>query len=201
MPHIGSMKSADQPPTSSEHVKVSALSLPGILSIELRVHTDQRGFFVERYNEARFEQCGLPRFCQDNHSRSVPGTLRGLHYQARPAQGKLVGVIRGAIWDVVVDIRPGSPTYGRHLATELTDYDGRLLWIPAGFAHGFCVVGSEPADVIYKVDAPYEPTTEGGIVWSDPDLAIPWPVSQPTVSDKDRNLPSFSAYRQNPPRW
>ena len=182
-------------------MKVSPLSLPGIVLIELQVHTDRRGFFVERYNEARFERYGLPRFCQDNHSRSEAGTLRGLHYQVRPAQGKLVGVIRGAIWDVVVDIRPGSPTYGRHLATELRDCDGRLLWIPAGFAHGFCVVGSEAADVIYKVDAPYEPTTEGGIVWSDPVLAIPWPVLRPTVSDKDRNLPSFSAYRQNPASW
>jgi dTDP-4-dehydrorhamnose 3,5-epimerase len=195
------MKSVDRVPTSSEHVKVSPLSLAGIVLIELRVYTDQRGFFVERYNEARFEQCGFPRFCQDNHSRSVPGTLRGLHYQVRPAQGKLVGVIRGAIWDVVVDIRPGSPTYGRYLATELDDQNGRLLWVPGGFAHGFCVVGSQPADVIYKVDAPYEPTTEGGIVWSDPDLAIPWPVSQPTVSDRDRNLPSFGAYRQRPPLW
>src|SRR5262245_8741817 len=186
---------------SINHVKVSPLSLAGIVLIELRVHMDERGFFVERYNEARFEHYGLPRFCQDNHSRSVPGTLRGLHYQARPAQGKLVGVIRGAIWDVVVDIRPSSPTYGRYLTMQLGDRVGRLLWIPAGLAHGSCVVGSEPADVIYKVDAPYEPTTEGGIVWSVPDLAIPWPVSQPTVSDKDRNLPSFTTYRQNPPRW
>jgi len=182
-------------------VKISPLSLPGLLLIDLQVHTDRRGFFIERYNEARFEQSGLPRFCQDNHSRSVPGTLRGLHYQVRPAQGKLVGVIRGAIWDVVVDIRPASPTYGQHLGTELNDRDARLLWIPGGFAHGFCVVGSEPADVIYKVDAPYDAMTEGGIVWSDPDLAIRWPVSQPTVSDKDRNLPSFSAYRRNLPLW
>jgi dTDP-4-dehydrorhamnose 3,5-epimerase len=182
-------------------VKVSPLSLPGIVLIELRVHTDQRGFFLERYNESRFERCGLPRFCQDNHSRSVAGALRGLHYQVRPAQGKLVSVIRGAIWDVVVDIRPRSPTYGKHLVTELDDREARLLWVPAGFAHGFCVVGSQPADVIYKVDQPYEPKTEGGIVWSDPDLAIPWPVSQPIVSDKDRNLPGFSAYRENPPPW
>lgn len=194
------MKSVDVHPPS-ERVKISPLSLAGIVMIELQVHTDERGFFIERYNEARFEHYGFPRFCQDNHSRSLPGALRGLHYQVRPAQGKLVGVIRGAIWDVVVDIRPGSATFGEHLATELNDRDARLLWVPAGFAHGFCVVGSEPADVIYKVDAPYEPTTEGGIVWSDPDLAIAWPVSQPTVSEKDRNLPSFDAYRQNPPLW
>jgi dTDP-4-dehydrorhamnose 3,5-epimerase len=195
------MKFVDPSFVSSERVKISPLSLAGLLLIELEVHTDQRGFFIERYNEARFEQSGLPRFCQDNHSRSVPGTLRGLHYQVRPAQGKLVGVIRGAIWDVAVDIRPASPTYGQHLGTELNDRDGRLLWIPSGFAHGFCVVGSEPADVIYKVDAPYVPTTEGGIIWSDPDLAIAWPVSQPNVSDKDRHLPSFRAYQSNPAAW
>src|SRR3982751_5560646 len=195
------MKSVNTAFSAPAPVNISPLSLAGIVLIELQVHTDQRGFFVERYNEARFEQYGLPHFCQDNHSRSMPGTLRGLHYQVRPTQGKLLGVIRGAIWDVVVDIRPRSATYGRHLVTELDDRNGRLLWIPGGFAHGFCVVGSEPADVIYKVDAPYEPTTEGGIVWSDPDLAIPWPVSQPTVSDKDRNLPRFGEYRQNPAHW
>ena len=194
------MKSVDLP-RSSEHVKISHLSPAGVALIELQVHTDQRGFFMERYNEARFEQYGLPRFCQDNHSRSVPGTLRGLHYQVRPAQAKLVGVIRGAIWDVVVDIRPGSPTYGRHLATELDDRAGRLLWIPAGFAHGFCVVGSEPADIIYKVDAPYEPTTEGGIVWSDPDLRSHGRSRSQPSQIRIGILPSFSTYRQNPPPW
>jgi dTDP-4-dehydrorhamnose 3,5-epimerase len=182
-------------------MKVSNLGLSGVVLVELPVHRDERGFFVERYNEARFESHGFPRFCQDNHSRSAPGVLRGLHYQVRPAQGKLVGAIRGTIWDVVVDIRPDSPTYGRHLTMELNDRDGRMLWIPAGFAHGFCVVGSEIADVLYKVDAPYEASTEGGLLWSDPDLAIPWPVVEPTISDKDRKLPSFSAYRERPPQW
>jgi dTDP-4-dehydrorhamnose 3,5-epimerase len=182
-------------------VKVTQLSLSGISLVHLTVYDDQRGFFLERYNEARFDSGGFPRFCQDNHSRSVPGTLRGLHYQAEPPQGKLVGVIRGAIWDVVVDIRPNSPTYGRHLSVELNDRDGTLLWIPTGFAHGFCVVGSDAADVIYKVDAAYEPSTEGGILWSDSELAIPWPVSHPIVSEKDQNLPRFSAYRERPVNW
>jgi dTDP-4-dehydrorhamnose 3,5-epimerase len=179
-------------------MKISQLQLPGIALIELPIFRDDRGFFVERYNEAHFQAKGLPHFCQDNHSRSVPGTLRGLHYQHQPAQGKLVGVIRGEIWDVVVDIRPTSPTYGKHLTVELTDRDARFLWIPAGFAHGFCVTGREDADVIYKVDQPYTPSSEGGILWSDPELAIAWPITEPRVSERDKQLPRFSAYRAQP---
>lgn len=183
-------------------MRVSDLSLAGLKLIELAVHGDERGFFVERYNEARFGINGLPtRFVQDNHSRSAPRTLRGLHYQVRPAQGKLVGVIRGRILDVVVDIRPQSPTYGAHAASYLNDEDGRLLWIPPGFAHGFCVLGNEPADVLYKVDQPYERSTEGGIVWSDPDLAITWPFADPTVSERDQHLPPFHEYRRHPVEW
>src|SRR3954469_23419414 len=154
-------------------MKVSELTLEGVKLIEPALYADSRGFFVERYNEARFGSHGLPtRFFQDNHSRSMPGVLRGLHFQAAPPQGKLVGVIRGRIWDVVVDIRPTSATFGAHLATELNDTDGRLLWIPSGFAHGFCVLGDGPADVLYKVDHLYNRETEGGILWDDPDLAI-----------------------------
>ncbi|MQA30415.1 MAG: dTDP-4-dehydrorhamnose 3,5-epimerase [Luteitalea sp.] len=182
-------------------MNVEKLGLDGLILIELDVRTDQRGFFIERYNEGRFKAIGLPPFCQDNHSRSAPRTLRGLHYQVRPAQGKLVGVIRGAIWDVVVDIRPGSPTFGRTLSLELNDRDGRVLWVPAGFAHGFCVLGSEAADVLYKVDTSYEPATEGGILWSDPELAIPWPVADPIISPKDQKLPAFARYRAEPPAW
>jgi dTDP-4-dehydrorhamnose 3,5-epimerase len=183
-------------------VKVSDLPLAGLKLIELDVHADARGFFIERYNETSFSLNGLPvRFVQDNHSRSAPQTLRGLHYQVRPAQGKLVGVVRGAIMDVVVDIRPQSPTYGRHLSIPLDDDDGRLLWIPPGFAHGFCVIGAEPADVLYKVDRPYERSSEGGILWSDPELAIDWPVKNPTVSARDEKLPPFREYRQNPVEW
>jgi dTDP-4-dehydrorhamnose 3,5-epimerase len=124
--------------------------------------------------------------------------LRGLHYQTAPAQGKLVGVVRGRIWDVVVDIRPSSPTYGRHSAVELTDLNGRLLWIPAGFAHGFCVLGDEPADVLYKVDALYNPASEGGIRWDDPELGIAWPIERPVISARDQKLPSFAEYRHAP---
>jgi dTDP-4-dehydrorhamnose 3,5-epimerase len=179
-------------------MKISPLQLPGLALIELPTFRDDRGFFIERYNESRFQANGLPHFCQDNHSRSVPGTLRGLHYQRQPAQGKLVGVIRGEIWDVVVDIRPESPTYGKHLTVELNDREAHFLWIPPGFAHGFCVTGREDADVIYKVDQPYTPGSEGGILWSDPDLAIAWPIEHPRVSPRDQQLPPFSAYREKP---
>ena len=183
-------------------MKVSELTLEGVKLIEPALYADSRGFFVERYNEARFGSHGLPtRFFQDNHSRSMPGVLRGLHFQSRPAQGKLVGVIRGRIWDVVVDIRPRSTTYGRHLGVELAADTGALLWIPAGFAHGFCVLGTEPADVLYKTDSAYDPSSEGGILWSDPELAIRWPADNVTVSDRDTRLPSFGAYRQNPVSW
>lgn len=119
---------------------VTPLELDGIVLVQLAVHGDSRGFFTERYHQARFQQHGLPTaFVQDNHSRSAPGVIRGLHYQHAPPQGKLVGVTRGRIWDVAVDIRPGSSTFGRSVAAELSDMNGRLLWIPAGFAHGFCV--------------------------------------------------------------
>src|SRR5262249_20098129 len=149
-----------------------------------------------------FKRAGLPtRFCQDNHSRSAADSLRGLHYQTDPPQGKLVGVIRGRILDVVVDIRPKPSTYGPHLTAEWNGEEGRLLWIPRGFAHGFCVIGAEPADVLYKVDAPYERSSEGGILWSDPDLAIKWPLDNPIVSKRDGRLPLFAAYRESPPNW
>jgi dTDP-4-dehydrorhamnose 3,5-epimerase len=180
-------------------VKVERGAFDGLLLVTLDVYRDHRGFFVERYNEATFRQHRIPTsFCQDNHSHSVPGTLRGLHYQTSPPQGKLVGVVRGRIWDVVVDLRPQSSTYGQHLATELSGEGGQLLWIPAGFAHGFCVLGDEPAEVLYKVDAPYDPAGEGGILWSDPDLAIAWPTPDPIVSAKDRQLASFAQYREAP---
>ena len=183
-------------------MKVSDLPIADLKLIHLDVYADERGIFVERYNEAHFRANGLPtHFFQDNHSRSAPGTLRGLHYQVRPAQGKLIGVIRGTILDVVVDIRPNSLSYGAHVASYLNDQDGQLLWIPPGFAHGFCVIGSEPADVLYKVDSPYERSTEGGILWSDPDLAIDWPLKDPTVSTKDQSLPRFHQYRLNPVDW
>ncbi|HAR41608.1 MAG TPA: dTDP-4-dehydrorhamnose 3,5-epimerase, partial [Bdellovibrionales bacterium] len=158
--------------------------------IELSLYGDERGFFVERFHEERFHDAGLfAHFVQDNHSRSAPGVLRGLHYQVSPPQGKLVGVVRGAIWDVVVDIRPESPTFGQHYGVELSDMNGRLLWIPAGFAHGFCVLGESPADVLYKTDGIYNASTEGGITWNDPELKLPWPIANPIVSKRDQEQP------------
>jgi dTDP-4-dehydrorhamnose 3,5-epimerase len=178
-------------------VEVVSLPLSGLKLVRLDVFVDERGFFLERFNERRFEETGLPAaFCQDNHSHSLPGVLRGLHYQMTPPQGKLVGVISGRILDVAVDIRPESDTFGQHASTVLSAGDGRLLWIPAGFAHGFFVLGAEPADVIYKVDHPYNPRSESGILWSDPDLEIEWPTARPIVSQRDLNLPSFAEYCQ-----
>jgi dTDP-4-dehydrorhamnose 3,5-epimerase len=176
--------------------------IQGVMIVQLDVYGDDRGFFLERFNERAFQDAGLPAaYCQDNHSRSKPGVIRGLHYQTDPAQGKLVGVIRGRIWDVVVDIRPDSSTFGAHVATELTGESGRLLWIPPGLAHGFCVLGDEPADVVYKVDRPYSRTTEGGILWCDTALGIEWPLKNPIVSERDRRLQTFAEYRAHPPAW
>jgi dTDP-4-dehydrorhamnose 3,5-epimerase len=181
---------------SMNRMRVTHLPLKGLALVSLTVHRDVRGFFVERFQLERFREHGLPtRFLQDNHSRSHPGVLRGLHYQSDPGQGKLVGVIRGRIWDVAVDIRADSPTFGQSFGTELSDDNGRLLWLPAGFAHGFCVLGDEPADLLYKVDAPYRAAGEGGLHWADPDLAIAWPTREPVVSDRDAQLGSFAEYR------
>lgn len=183
-------------------MKVKPLNIEGLLLVELSVNGDVRGFFTERFKRSVFTELGLPTdFVQDNHSRSAPGVLRGLHYQVLPSQGKLVGVTRGKIWDVAVDIRPGSATYGQSFGVELSDMNGRLLWMPAGFAHGFCVLGNESADVLYKVDAEYNPSTENGILWSDPELAIRWPLSNPGLSERDSNLPSFQDYRAQPVDW
>jgi len=180
-------------------MRVKELSLAGLKLVELKVYGDDRGFFTERFSATKFVGLGIPaQFVQDNHSRSKPGVIRGLHYQTDPAQGKLVGIVRGRVWDVAVDIRKDSPTYGKWEAVELSDQNGRLLWIPAGFAHGFCVLGDEPADMIYKVDAPYSAKTEGGIRFDDPDLKVEWPVARPLVSNRDEVMPSFKDYSQNP---
>lgn len=183
-------------------MKVSDCPIKGLKIVELDVYGDARGFFVERYSKARFAEAGLPTdYLQDNHSRSAPGVLRGLHYQANPAQGKLVGVTRGAVWDVAVDIRPDSPTYGQHHGVELTGENGRLFWIPEGFAHGFCVLGDEPVDMLYKVTGLYNKAGEGGILYNDPDLSLDWPLKNPQLSDRDKNLISFAEYKKNPPTW
>lgn len=183
-------------------MNILSTPLQGLAVIELNVYRDSRGFFVERFNEEKFKAHGLPtHFPQDNHSRSIPGVIRGLHCQHTPPQGKLVGVLSGSIWDVAVDIRPESPTFGQHFGLELSAENGKLLWIPAGFAHGFCVLGNENADVLYKVSALYNPCSETGIAWNDKDFAIDWPVSNPIISERDQHMQSFAEYKLNPPKW
>ncbi len=170
-------------------------TIPDLKIIPLALHRDNRGFFVERYHADKFAGLGLKeKFVQDNHSRSNPGVLRGLHAQFDPPQGKLVGVMRGRIWDVAVDARPKSPTFGQHHALELTDENGLLFWIPAGFLHGFCVLGDEPADVFYKVSGVYKPGGEIGIRYDDPELNIPWPIKNPIISERDKGLMSWVEY-------
>lgn len=176
-------------------------NIEGLKIIRLGKKDDDRGFLIERFHAARFAAAGLPAFVQDNHSRSAPRVLRGLHYQYDPPMGKLVGVTRGRIWDVAVDIRPDSPTCGQHQAIELSDDDATLFWIPAGFAHGFCVLGDEPADVVYKLSASYNPHGEGGIRFDDPELHIDWPITDPHLSDRDKKQQSWSDYRRNTPAW
>jgi len=176
--------------------------IAGLKTIQLKILGDSRGFFVERFHAQRFADAGLPtEFTQDNHSRSAPGILRGLHYQHTPPQGKLVGVIRGRVWDVAVDIRPQSPTFGQHHAVELSGDNGLLFWMPPGFAHGFCVLGDEPADMYYKVTGLYNAPGEGGIAYNDPDLNIPWPIENPTISARDLSQQSWRDYCSQPPSW
>lgn len=189
-------------PEGESSMKTTRVDIEGILLIELTLNSDERGFFIERFHQNRFREQGLGRtFVQDNHSRSRPRVLRGLHYQHNPPQGKLVGVVAGRIWDVAVDIRPLSPTYGGSFGCELSDLNGRMLWIPPGFAHGFCVLGEEDADVVYKVDAYYDRSGEGGIHWADSDLSIKWPIIDPIISERDDRLSSFAAYRTRPVVW
>jgi len=174
-------------------------ALGEVMCVELMRHGDARGFFVERYNRDAYAALGLPTdFFQDNHSRSAPGVLRGIHYQHSPSQGKLVGVTRGQIWDVAVDLRADSTTFGQWYGTELSCENARMLWVPAGFGHGFCVLGEEPADVLYKVTAPYNPKGEGGICWDDDRLAIDWPIAQPQISERDAGLMTFADYQRSP---
>jgi len=166
------------------------------------VFEDKRGFFCERFHAERFAASGLPSaFVQDNHSRSHPGVLRGVHFQHTPPMGKLVGVVSGRIWDVAVDVRPESPNFGKHHAVELFADKPILFWIPAGFAHGFCVLGDEPADVTYKLDCRYNAQGESGIRYDDKDLNIPWPIKNPILSDRDKTLMSWRDYAARPPKW
>ena len=165
-------------------------ALAGAVLVVPKVHGDERGFFLETYHERRYAEHGIPeRFVQDNHSRSVGPILRGLHAQRRRPQGKLVRCVAGRIFDVAVDIRRGSPTFGGWVGYELSALNHQQLWVPPGFAHGFCVVGDEPAEVEYKCTDFYDPTDEVSIAWDDPEIAIDWPVPEPVVSAKDRTAP------------
>jgi dTDP-4-dehydrorhamnose 3,5-epimerase len=173
-------------------VKVLATELPGVLLLEPRVFEDARGSFQELYHERRYAEAGIPGpFVQDNLSRSVRGTLRGLHFQEPHAQGKLIQVLSGSVYDVVVDVRRGSPTFGRWVGLTLSAESQRQLWVPPGFAHGFCVT-SERCDFLYKCTEFQAPGSERGIAWDDPALAIPWPVAEPLLSPKDARLPRLA---------
>jgi len=174
-------------------VKVTQAPLPGVLLIEPKVHGDGRGSFAETFHAPRYAEAGIAApFVQDNWSRSKQGTLRGLHFQFPREQGKLVMVTRGAVFDVVVDVRRGSPTYGKWYGTELSQAPFRQLWVPPGFAHGFCVV-SPRALVEYKCTDLYDPASELGIAWNDASLGIRWPVSDPILSDRDRRNPTLDS--------
>jgi dTDP-4-dehydrorhamnose 3,5-epimerase len=175
--------------------------LPGVLLLEPKVFRDERGFFIETFNMRSLVGSGVAaEFVQDNHSRSTRGVVRGLHYQLRSPQGKLVHVVRGRIFDVAVDIRLGSPHFGEWFGTELDDENLASLWIPPGFAHGFCVL-SDVADVIYKCTTLYDPADDRGILWNDPAVGIEWPVESPIVSLKDSRLRKLSDTRFDLPRF
>jgi dTDP-4-dehydrorhamnose 3,5-epimerase len=177
-------------------MKLLRTEIPGVLVIEPQVHHDARGFFVETFHEARYREHGLDaRFVQDNHSRSARGTLRGLHAQQPNPQGKLLRAVEGEIWDVAVDARTGSPTFGRHVAIVLSAESFRQVYVPPGVLHGFCVT-SEFAQVEYKCTQPYDPHAEFSVRWDDPELAIPWPIADPILSEKDRRAPLLREVRE-----
>lgn len=167
-------------------MKITPTKLPEILLVEPDVHRDARGFVLETWHAERYARAGLDAdFVQDNHSRSIRGTVRGLHAQLARPQGKLVRVSQGELLDVAVDIRHGSPSFGRHVAVVLSADNFRQLWIPEGFAHGFCVL-SETAELQYKCTDLYDPTSEITIAWNDPTIDIDWPVEDPLLSARDR---------------
>lgn len=177
-------------------MKIETQAIPEVLLITPPRFADNRGFFSETWSRAKLAKAGFEAdFVQDNHSYSAArGTIRGLHCQIAPfVQGKLVRVSRGSVWDVAVDIRQGSPSYGRHVAAVLSAENGAQLWIPGGFLHGFCTLEAD-TEVIYKVTGDYDKASERGVIWNDPDLALPWPVAPEAVvlSDKDAALPRLA---------
>lgn len=172
-------------------MKITNAPLAGILLIEPRVFNDERGFFYESHQLKRYQEAGIPPLVQDNISRSKRNTLRGLHYQSPHAQGKLVWVLRGKVWDVMVDIRQSSPTFKQWFGITLSDENPMQVYIPPGFAHGFCTLSDE-ADFCYKCTDYYAPTAEHGIIWNDPEINIAWPISNPVLSTKDCVYPTLS---------
>lgn len=174
-------------------MKFEETNLPGVVLITPTVHGDQRGFFLETWRQDTYAQLlgDGPGFCQDNHSRSRRGVLRGLHFQTRRPQGKLLRCVRGEIFDVAVDVRPDSATFKQWYGVRLSETNQQQLFVPAGFAHGFQVI-SDTADVEYKCTDYYDPGGESGVRWNDPELAIDWPVAEPLVSEKDQVLPFLS---------
>ena len=169
--------------------------LPDVILVEPEVHRDQRGFFLETYHQRKYAEGGIAGpFVQDNHSRSVKGTLRGLHAQRQYPQGKLVRAVEGEMFDVAVDIRPASATFGRWVGVRLSGENFRQLYIPPGFAHGFCVL-SDIVHVEYKCTDFYRPEDEIGVAWDDPDIGIAWPIAEPVISAKDRALPRLRDLR------
>jgi len=170
-------------------MNVIATELEGVVILEPKVFGDDRGYFLETWRLARYEEAGIREtFCQDNVSFSRKGILRGLHFQYPQTQGKLVSIVSGEVFDVAVDIRSGSPTFGRYVDVMLSEDNHKQIYIPPGFAHGFCVI-SDAATFTYKCTAYYNAATEGGVIWDDPDIGIDWPVEGPLLSEKDLQLP------------
>ncbi len=179
-------------------MNIVSLEIPDLKVLTPVRHRDSRGFFSETWNQERFAAAGVPGpFIQDNHAVSTErGVVRGLHLQIGPnAQGKLVRVVRGSIWDVAVDVRHGSPTFGQCAGAEISADNWAQIWVPPGFLHGYCTL-TDDTEVIYKVTAPYDRSAERGVIWNDPVLAVPWPVSaaEAILSDKDKLLPPFSRH-------
>ena len=182
-------------------MRIVETALPGVLIVQPDVHRDARGYFAEVFHEEQFRPFGLPsRFVQDNQSRSLRGTLRGLHWQWRRPQAKLLQVLAGEVFDVAVDIRRGSPTFGRWVGIRISADDFRQVFVPEGFAHGFCVL-SELAEVFYKCTDFYDPAGESGLMWNDPAIGIEWPIAQPVLSARDVTYAPFTPDRSDFPEW
>jgi dTDP-4-dehydrorhamnose 3,5-epimerase len=185
-------------------MKFTHLALPGVVLVEPKVFPDERGFFLETFHERKYREGGVPAmgasFVQDNQSRSVQGTLRGLHSQRRHPQGKLVRAIEGEIFDVAVDVRRGSPTFARWVGVRLSAENFLQLYVPPGFVHGFCVL-SAVAQVEYKCTDFYAPNDEQSVIWNDPDIGVEWPVADPVISQKDRDAPRLAEILQSLPEY